>query len=160
MYKNNSTLLWCNPTINNRFFFIYHIHIPSLQHQLYTEWDIRSDFERRIMVKSAYIEFLDEFGVPKITLWYTLNALFPPHKCSSLKHLGDLISVSKVMRQRFREVIFLATIKNTIGRPTNFLRDKEAYIVTTEEIKGAQVLPKYTISLKKDLKKVLHFIGK
>ena len=78
------------------------------------------------MVKSSYSGILDEFGVQKTTLWITLNALLPPLKCYSMKHLWDLIAVIKVTRQRVREVIGITTIKNRIGVPTDLIRDKEA----------------------------------
>ena len=90
---------------------MYHLRLLSLQHQLYAELELREAFERRIMVKSSYSDILDEFGVPKTTIWRTLNVLFPP-KIKSMKHLWDLIEVGNFMRKRVREVIGLTTIKN------------------------------------------------
>ena len=78
------------------------------------------------MIKLIYTELLGEFGVPKTTLCRTLFVLFPPLKCSSLKHLWDLIKVGKVMSQTVKEVFGVTIIKNRLGRPTSLLRYKEA----------------------------------
>ena len=80
----------------------YHLCIPYIKHQLYTEWELRESCERRVMVKSTYTDILDECWVPKTNLWRTLNVLFTPLKCSSLKHLWYLAAVGKVKRQRVR----------------------------------------------------------
>ena len=57
-------------------------------------------------------------------------------------------------------MIGLTTIKNIIGRPTNLLRDKEAYIITIAEIESAHRLLEDEISLANELQKVLHWKGK
>ena len=103
----------------------YNINIPSPQHQWYTEWELCAAFETRIMAKSTYNDLLDEFGVPKTTLWQTLNVLFPPLNFIYLNHQWDLLAVRKVVRKRVREVIGITTVKTRIGIPTNILIDKE-----------------------------------
>ena len=90
----------------------YHIRLPLLQIQLYTEWDIHASREILIMVNPSYSDIFEELGVPKTTIWRNLDVIFPPLKCSSLKHLWYLIAVGKVKRKIVREVIRLKKLKN------------------------------------------------
>ena len=90
---------------------IYHILLPSIQNQLYTEWDLRADYKRKIMFNSTYAYLLDEFGVPKNTLRKTLNILFPPLKCTNMKYLWGLIAIRDVNKGRVREMNRLTTTK-------------------------------------------------
>ena len=111
------------------------------------------------MVESIYYELLDKFGEPKTNLWWTLNAFLPPLKCTSLKHLWDIIEYVNFTRQRVWEVIRFTTTKSKIGRPTNLLSDKEVYILATVKMEVAHIPPKYSISLINNLQQVLHFVG-
>ena len=81
------------------------LNLPSVQGQTYTECEFRKSYKIRILEKSSYSEVLGKFGVPKSTLTYFLNAIFPPLKCSSLKHLWDLMGVGKMTNLIVREVI-------------------------------------------------------
>ena len=81
------------------------LNLPSFQGQIYTEWELRQAFKRRMLDKSSYSEILVKFGVPNSTLTYFLNILFVPLKCSSLKHLWDLMGVGKRTQGKVREVI-------------------------------------------------------
>ena len=89
-----------------------HLHLPSLQRQLYTEWDIQEACRRRIMVKSTYADILKECGVPKITIFRTFNVLLPPLDCTYLKYLWDLILILDVKNERVRVMISITTVKN------------------------------------------------
>ena len=53
-----------------------------------------------------------------------------------------------------------AVVKNITWPKTYLLKDKEAYIVSTSEIEGANGLPRDTITLANKLQKVLHGVGK
>ena len=96
--------------------FRSHFRLPSLQRQVYTEWELHAACERRIMVKSTYAGLLEEFCIPKRTLCRTLNVLFPPLKITSLKHLWDPIAIGDAKKEIFREVIRLTTIRNKIRK--------------------------------------------
>ena len=72
---------------------------------MYTEWELSQARKIRILDKSSYYEILLDFGVPNSTLTYLLNVLFAPLKCSSLKHLWDLMGVGKITKRIVREVI-------------------------------------------------------
>ena len=72
--------------------------------------------------------------MPKTTLWWNLDVLFPPLKYYSLNHPWYLVAIGKFTRQIVIEVVALTTIKNRIVIPTNLLRDKESYIVATVEM--------------------------
>ena len=62
------------------------------------------------MVKSTYSDIIEEFGIPKITLWKTLNIISPQLKINDLKHLWYVIAVGDVKKERVREVIRLTPI--------------------------------------------------
>ena len=74
---------------------IDNLNLPSFQGQGYTEWELCEACEKIILIKSSYSKRHEEFGVPKYTIWCTLNVIFPPLKFSSLKHLWDIIVVDK-----------------------------------------------------------------
>ena len=76
-----------------------------IQGQTYIEWGIFQACEIIILYKSRYYEILGKLGVPKFTLTYSLNVIFPPLEYSSLKHLWDLMGVRKITRRIVREVI-------------------------------------------------------
>ena len=76
--------------------------------------------------KSRYYDLLENFGVPKPTPWCNLNVIFPPIKCSSVKHLWDLTAVGKFTIKIYIGVISLKTIKIKIGTVNYLLRYKEA----------------------------------
>ena len=85
--------------------FRTNLNLPSVQGQIYTEWELRLACKRRILEKSSYSEILVKFWAPKSTLTYFLNVLFAPLKCSSLKHLWDLMGVGKITKRIVRKVI-------------------------------------------------------
>ena len=89
-----------------------HLHLPSFQCQLYTEWEIQEAYRRRIMVKYTYADILKECGVPKITIFWTCNVILPPLECTYLKYLWDLILILYVKNERFRVMIRITTVKN------------------------------------------------
>ena len=63
------------------------LNIPYVKGQINTEWDLRQACEIIILDKSIYSEILGNFGVPKSTLTYFLNVIFPPLKCYYIKHV-------------------------------------------------------------------------
>ena len=94
------------------------------------------------MIKSSYSEILENFGVPDSTLIFPLNVTSPSLKCSSLKHLWDLMGVGKITKRIVREVIAKIVVKNKSGNRNYLLNEEEAYIVATSEIYGAHGLPR------------------
>ena len=76
-----------------------------VQGQTYTEWEICQACEKIILDKSIYSDITGKFGVPKSTLTYFLNLTSLTLKCSSLKHLGDIVGVGKTTKRVLREVI-------------------------------------------------------
>ena len=56
------------------------------------------------MDKSSYSEILGKFGVPKCTLTYFLNLISSSLKCSSLRHLCDIMGVGEKAKITVREV--------------------------------------------------------
>ena len=97
-----------------------HLRLPLVQRRVCTYWELREACERRILMNSNYSEILEEFGLPNSTLWSTLNVIFPSLKCSSLKHLWDLIGVDKIAKTTVGEVIIHTVSKNRPG-PKNYL---------------------------------------
>ena len=112
------------------------------------------------MIKLSYSEILEEFGAPNCTLWRTLNAIFPPLKCSSLKDLWDITGVSKTTKKIVREVIAKKVVNKKRGNKTYLLKDEEAYILATSEIDGAHGPPRDTEILTNEIQQVLHDVGK
>ena len=110
---------------------ISHLHILSVQLRVYTDYELREARERRILTKSRYCELLEQFELPKSTLRITLNVPFPPLKCSSMKHLWDLIEVGKITKKTVREVITLTVVKNSPGPKNCLIKEKEVYIAET-----------------------------
>ena len=76
------------------------------------------------MIKLSYSEILENFGVPKSTLCRSLNLIFLSLKCSSLKHMWDLIVVVKISKIIVREVIVKIVFQNKSGNKTYLLKDK------------------------------------
>ena len=68
------------------------------------------------MEKSSYSEILVKFWAPKSTLTYFLNVLFAPLKCSSLKHLWDIMGVGKITKIIVREVIDKIVVTKQRGK--------------------------------------------
>ena len=69
--------------------------------------------------------------VPKSTLTYFLDVIFLPLKCSSLKHLWNLMGVGKIKNRIVREVTKQLVVKKKRRNKTYLLKDEEAYIVAT-----------------------------
>ena len=111
------------------------------------------------MEKSSYSYILGKFGVPKSTLTYSLNTIFPLLIFFSLEHLWDIMSVGKITKIIVREVIEKIVFKGKGGNKTYLIKDKEAYIVATSEIYGAHGLPRYIQTFPDELQKVLHDLG-
>ena len=88
------------------------------------------------MIKSSYSEILENVGVPKSTLTRFLNVILPSLKCSSLKHLWDLMGVDIITKRIVREVIAKIFFKNKSGNKTSLLKKEDVYIVATSEIDG------------------------
>ena len=82
-----------------------HLNLPSAQDHGYTEWDLLEACEIRIFDKSSYFEILENVGVPKFTIFHSLNVIFPSLKYSSLEHLWGLIVVGKTTKKIVSEVI-------------------------------------------------------
>ena len=99
---------------------INHINLTLVQGQVYTEWEILESCEKRIFIKSSYYEILEEFGLPKFTLWRTLNLIFLSLKCSSLNHLWDIIGVGNIIKKIFIEVIAKKVVKKKSEKKLTF----------------------------------------
>ena len=85
-------------------------------------------FERRRLDKSIYSEIFVKCGLPKSTLTYSLNVIFPSLKCSSLKHLLYIMGIGKITKIIVREVIDKIVVKEKRGNKTYLIKEKEAYI--------------------------------
>ena len=85
-------------------------------------------FEIRTLMKSSYSKILETFGVTKYILWITINIIFTQLKCSSMKHLLDLIGGRKIPKKTIREGIMHTVVKNIPGTKTYLFKDEEAYI--------------------------------
>ena len=81
------------------------LNLPSVQGQTYTGWELHQACKRIISYKSSFSDILVKFGVPKSTLTYFLEIIFPPLKISSLKHLWDIMGVGKITKIIVREMI-------------------------------------------------------
>ena len=84
-----------------------------------------SSTQRRILDKSSYSDILGEFGLPNSTLTYFLNVIFPPLKCSSLRHLWDLMGVGKITKIIVREVIEKQLLRKKGETQPTFSRTKK-----------------------------------
>ena len=120
---------WDTPLVesyNQQHVFIWvrnNLNLPSVQGHRYTEWELCEAWEIRTLIKSSYYDILDFFGVPKSTLTRSLNINFPSLKCSSLKHLWDIILVGKIKKRIVREVTAKIVVKNKSGKKTYLLKD-------------------------------------
>ena len=94
------------------------LNLPLVQGQTYTEWELCQACKRRISDKSSYSEILVKFGVPKSTLTYFLEIIFPPLKSSSLKHLWDIMGVGKITKIIVREMIEKIVVTEKMGNKT------------------------------------------
>ena len=71
------------------------------------------------------------FGVPKSTLTYLLNVIFPPLKCSFMDHLWDIMGFGKITKRIVRELIEKIVVTKQRGNKTYPLKDEGEYIVAT-----------------------------
>ena len=124
-----------------------HIRLPLVQHQVYTDWYLHEACEIRIINKACYYKLLEEIRVTKCTICHTINVIFTPLECSSLKHLWDLIGLCKINKKIFIEVIMITVVNKNYGRGTYPLKGEGAYIVTTTEMYVSNILPRDSISL-------------
>ena len=111
------------------------------------------------MDKSSYFEILGNFGVPKYTLNVYLNVIFPSLKCSSLKHLWDIMCVEKIIKILVREVIAEIVVKKKCGSKTYLLKYEESYIVAISEIDGSLVLLRDIYTFTNELQQLIHDVG-
>ena len=130
------------------------INLPLGQGHGYTECEICKAYKRIIFDKSIYYEILGKFEVPKSTLTGSLNSIFPPLECSSLKHPWYLIGNENITKRIGKEVIMKIFVKNKSGNKTYLLKDKEVYIVSTSEIDVAHKLPIDIENFTKELQQV------
>ena len=139
---------------------INYLNLPLVQGHWYTEWDICESCEEIIFIKSSHSDILEIVGVPKSTIWQSLNVIFPLLRYFPLKHLWGLIVVNKTTNKVSREVIEKSVAKNKSGTKTYLLKDKEAYNVAKSEIDGSHKNPRDTIRLANELQQVICDIGK
>ena len=125
----------------------------------YTDWEILQPVEEIILLKSSCATIQDNFGVTNTSLQRYLNVIFPPLKCSSLKHLWYLMSLGKISNKTVRKTITENIVKKELGHKSYLLKDEEAYIVSTTEIDGANGLPRDTTTISNELQQVLHGVG-
>ena len=134
-------------------------NLPSFQSHEYTEWELREAGEIRILDKSSYSDILENVGVPKSTLCRSLNVIFPPLKCSYLKHLWDLILVGKITKKIFREVIQKTGIKTKSIKNLPYQGQRSIHCGNIRNI-CCTWTPKIYNKPHKQNKKVLHYVGK
>ena len=151
---------WWNLGILNCWFWIHSVALhPSLQCQLYTNWEICEACEKMTMAKSSYYYPLEVFGVTNTTIWRILNLLLPPLKCSFQDHLWEDKCVIKSTGKKYRSDKTYSN-QEKFGGIIYLLKDWETYIVKASEIKGAQGIPRDAIGLESDIQKGLHGICK
>ena len=126
----------------------------------YTDWEIHQSVEEIILLKSSCAAIQDNFGVPKTSLKRYLNVISPSLKFSSLKHLWYLMSLGEISNKTVRKTITENIVKQELGHKYYLIKDKEAYIVETTEIEGANGLPRDTKTISDDLQQVLHVMGR
>ena len=102
----------------------------------------------------------DNVGVPNTSLQRYLNSIFPPLKCSPLKHLWYIMSLGEISNTTVRKTITENIFKNKLGRKSYLLRDKESYIVSKTEIEGANGISRDTNTIPNELQQVIHSIGR
>ena len=90
----------------------------------YTDWELRKSVEEILLLKSRCAAIQDSFGVPNNFLKRYLNVIFPPLKCSSLKHLWYLTSLDKISNKTVRKTITEKIVKQELGNKYYLLRDK------------------------------------
>ena len=77
------------------------------------------------MIKSSYSDILEIFGVPKSTLCRSLGVIFRPLKCSSLKHLWNVIVVGKTTKIMVRKLMAKIVVKKKLKKKLTFSRTKK-----------------------------------
>ena len=97
----------------------------------YTDWELRQSVEEITPLKSIWSVIQDNFGVPNTSLQRYLHVIFPPLKCSPLKHLWYLIGLGKISNKTVRETITENIVKQELGQEYYLLNDEKAYIVAT-----------------------------
>ena len=107
-----------------------HILLPSGRGR-YADWEIFQSVEERILLKSSCAAIQDNFGVPKTSVQRYLTVIFPPLKCSLLKHLWYIVTLGKISNKTLRKRITENIVKQELVHKSYILRDKEAYIVAT-----------------------------
>ena len=70
----------------------------------YKDWELCQSVEGGILLKSSCTMIHDDFGVLKTSIYSYLNLMFPPLKCSSLKHLWYLTSLGDISNTTVRKL--------------------------------------------------------
>ena len=133
--KNNGSLLWLKMEIRNRYIdgseSIFYFHRVE-------EITRIGIFFTKLKKESSWIPSAPQFKttlvVPKTSIQRYLNVIFPPLKCSLLKHLWYLVSLGEISNKTVRKTITENIFKQELGHKSYLLRDEESYIVETTEI--------------------------
>ena len=74
--------------------------------------------------------------------------------------VGTHIGVGKINKKRVRDMIMYTLVNNIPGPKTYLIKGRSTYILTTSAIDSANLIPRNTTSLAKQLQQVIHDVGK
>ena len=89
------------------------------------DWELRQSVEEIILLKSSCAANQDNLGVLNTSLQIDMNLIFPPLKCSSLKHLWYLVSLGKISNKTVRKTTTENIVKQYLGHKYYLLSDEE-----------------------------------
>ena len=99
-----------------------YILLPSCSGD-YTDWELHQSVEGRILLKPICTTIHEEFGVPINSLQSYLNVIFPPLKCSSLKHLWYLMCLGEINNKSVKKTITEKIVKQKLVQKTYLLKE-------------------------------------
>ena len=74
--------------------------------------------------------------------------------------VGTHIGLGKITKKKVRNMIMYTVVNNITLPKTYLIKDRSTYILTTLAIDGANLIPRNTTSLAKQLQQVIHDVGK
>ena len=114
-------------------------------------WELHQSVEGIILLKSICTAIHDDFGVPNTYIQRYLNLIFPPLKCSSLKHLWYLTILGEIDNKSVRNMITENIVKQKLGQKYYLLGYEYAYILATTEIEVAHDFPRGTNTIPNEI---------
>ena len=73
--------------------------------QLYTDWGLMTTCQIQVLYNAYYYQLKYEYGIPKSTLEFYLEKIFPPLQFTNTQHVHQILKRGEVLRLKVLEII-------------------------------------------------------